>query len=333
MQKVTPMRATTKEASVKTYAQLYSDLERFITTKLKWRGVHALVCQLLSNELRGARVLDMGCGLGRFALLASRLAKEVDGLDMNPQAVAAANVIKAALGVSNVTFLCSDAERFTPNGKRYEVIYLGGVLQHLIEPAPILRRLRSLLSPQGLLVINCPSEANFRGDVSTTLGRLFDFPMTLAEVRQVNLQYMQKLCSSLGMRITRIAGCLYSRAWGRMGARDLITRIANVLEDITAQTVNLRVQPAVFNQWVRERAEENQGLLDYLISQGILKPIRRYRPFQFDNGYLKREGLPVEAIHRFFAADFSQDPYYTEQAPFSLMGGQAIYVLKWASAR
>jgi SAM-dependent methyltransferase len=271
--------------------------------------------------------------LGRFAFLASRLAEEVDGVDMSPQAVGAANIVKAAMGTSNVTFRCADAERFKPSGKRYEVIYLGGVLQHLIEPAPILRRLRGLLAPQGLLVINAPSEANFRGDVSTTLGRLFDFPMTLAEVRQVNVQYMQGLCSSLGMRMTRIAGCLYSRAWGPMGAQDLITRIANVLDDVKDQTVNLRIRPAAFNQWVRERAAANQGLLDYLVRQEILKPIKQPPPFQLDDERITRQGLPLEAVHRFFASDFSQDPYYTEQPPFSLMGGQAIYVLKRLSSR
>ena len=333
LKKVAPMRVKTKAASVRSYTEVYSDLERFITMKLKWRGVHALVFQLLAKELRAARVLDMGCGLGRFALLASRLAKEVDGLDMNPQAVGAADIIKASLGISNVTFRCSDAERVKPGTQPYEVIYLGGVLQHLIEPAPVLKRLRDLLAPQGLLVINCPSEGNFRGDVATTLGKLFGFPMTLAEVRQVNVPYMQGLCSSLGLRITRIAGCLYSRAWGDMGAQDLILRIANVLEDVKDQTVSLRVQPAVFNQWVRERAADNQPLLDYLVNAGILKPIARYQPFQFDDEPLERQGLPVEAIRRFFAADFSQDPYYTEQSPFNLMGGQTVYVLKRASSR
>lgn len=333
MNKVAPMRVKTKAASVKSYMQVYSDLERFITMKLKWRGVHALVFQLLSKELRGARVLDVGCGLGRFALLASRLAKEVDGLDMNPQAVRAADAVKVSLGISNVTFRCSDAEGVKPQDTRYEVIYLGGVLQHLIEPDPILRQLRGLLAPKGLLVINCPSESNFRGDVATTLGKLFGFPMTLAEIRQVNLRYMQGLASSFGMQITRVIGCLYSRAWGAMGVQDLTVRIADVLEDVKDQTMNLRVQPVVFNQWIRDRAADNQGFLDYLVRQGILKPIRRYQPFQFDDEYLKRQGLPIEAIHRFFASDFSQDPYYTEQPPFSVMGGQTIYVLKRRASR
>lgn len=330
MGRLTPMRVKTREESARVYAGVYEDVERFVNMKLKWRGIHSLIVGTLGRDLRDKTVLDVGCGFGRFSFLAGQVAREVVGLDMTEGALHVAGALKEALGAGNVEFVHSDVEGFDPGGPIFDVVYLGGVLEHLIEPLPVLARVRKMLAPRGTLVINCPAESNFRGDVATTLLKLFDFPMSLSDVRQVDLQYMREVCDRAGFRNERILGCMYSRGWTDMGARDLKERIPKVLEDVKEQVAGMRVQHDAFAEWVVRRAEENRAFIDGLVRRRILKRIPRRAELSADEEVLRRAGLPVQALRRYLEPDFSRDPYYSDIFPFCLMGGQAIYFLKRA---
>ena len=54
--------------------------------------------------LRGKRVLDMGCGDGRYALGAARYAKSVVGLDIEEDLIASARQRARDAGLKNVRF-------------------------------------------------------------------------------------------------------------------------------------------------------------------------------------------------------------------------------------
>jgi len=330
MTKIVPMRKKSKAESVAAYQRVYGDVERFIRMKLKWRGIHTLTYSLIANRLREKTLLDIGCGFGRFSFLAARRAEHVVGLDMTERALSVAAVLREAIGATNVDFVLSDIEGYDPGPCKFDCIVLGGVLEHVIDPAPIFKRIDQMLTPKGLLVINSPSESNFRGDVSTVLLKLFDFPMSLSDVRQITPRYMQELAETWGYRIERIVGCKYSRAWGEMGAKDLKERIANVLEDVKEETKSLKIRKETFDRWVQERAEENRAFLGYLLRKKILKPIPKRPLFRLNPRVIEAHGLPLPAIQEYLKPDYSQDAHYTDVPPFNLMGGQAIYLLKRA---
>lgn len=327
MAKIVPMRKKSKAESVAAYQRVYGDVERFIRMKLKWRGIHTLTYSLIADRLKGKTLLDIGCGFGRFSFLAARRARRVVGLDMTERALSVAAVLRESIGASNVEFVLSDIEGYDPGPARFNVIVLGGVLEHVIDPTPIFERIGKMLAKNGTLVINSPSEANFRGDVSTALLKLFDFPMSLSDVRQITPNYMKGLARKWGYRIERIVGCKYSRGWSEMGAKDLKERIANVLEDVQQETKGLTIHQEVFDQWVDERAEENRAFLDYLVRKRILKRIPKRPPFRLNPRVIEAHGLPLQAIQEYLGPDYSQDAHYTDLDPFNLMGGQAIYVL------
>jgi ubiquinone/menaquinone biosynthesis C-methylase UbiE len=60
--------------------------------------------------VRGKRVLDIGCGDGRLALGFAPLATRVDGIDPDPEAIAAAKRSARMAGIRNVRFVTGAAQ-------------------------------------------------------------------------------------------------------------------------------------------------------------------------------------------------------------------------------
>lgn len=323
-----PIAEKSLDASKAAYDRLFSDVARYVRIKLKWRGIHSLIAHELGDRLDGADVMDIGCGYGRFCFLAARRARRVVGIDMTPQAFAVAGALKSALKADNVDFALTEVEAYDPGAERFDVVVLGGVLEHLIDPASVMETIGRMLKPGGLLVSNSPTESNFRGDVSTALWKLFDFPMSLSDVRLVSHRYMRELAAQYGYEPVRTLGVSYERAWGRLGAEDLQARLPNVLRDVAGRLGGMTVDQAAFDAWVAERAAENQALLDDWKARGVLKRIPDRAPFELDAAALTAAGLPADALAEYLAPDFSVEPWWTDQAPYNAMGGQSVFILQ-----
>ena len=78
--------------------------------------------------MRGKRVLDLGCGDGRFALAVAPLAATVDGLDPDPDSIAAAKESARKEGVGTVTFHVGAAQRLPYLDSSFDVVILSWTL-------------------------------------------------------------------------------------------------------------------------------------------------------------------------------------------------------------
>lgn len=78
--------------------------------------------------VRGKRVLDLGCGDGRFALAVAPFAMHVDALDPDGEAIAAAKRIARGSGVRNVRFAEGAAQRLPYSDETFEVVILSWTL-------------------------------------------------------------------------------------------------------------------------------------------------------------------------------------------------------------
>ena len=85
----------------------------------EWGGEHLV---------RGKRVLDLGCGDGRFALGVASLAATVAGLDPDPEAIAAAKRSARKSGVRNVRFSVGAAQRLPYPDESFDVVLLSWTL-------------------------------------------------------------------------------------------------------------------------------------------------------------------------------------------------------------
>jgi 2-polyprenyl-3-methyl-5-hydroxy-6-metoxy-1,4-benzoquinol methylase len=85
------------------------------------------------GDLRGKRLLDVGCGDGRNAVLLARLGARVIGIDIAPAAVELARKRAHVNGVADTaSFVCSPLEiaDFPPNS--FDVVWGDAILHHVI---------------------------------------------------------------------------------------------------------------------------------------------------------------------------------------------------------
>ena len=60
MKKIKPIKSKTLEASKETYDDLFEDLDYYIKTKLKARGIHDLIFNVYIEKIENSDVLDIG---------------------------------------------------------------------------------------------------------------------------------------------------------------------------------------------------------------------------------------------------------------------------------
>lgn len=78
--------------------------------------------------VRGKRILDLGCGDGRFALGIAPFASEIEALDPDPSAIATAKKTARKSGVSNVRFAVGAAQQLPYPNASFDVVILSWTL-------------------------------------------------------------------------------------------------------------------------------------------------------------------------------------------------------------
>lgn len=104
----------------------------------------------LRSQSSGDRFLEVGVGAGELAALALEFLFEVEGLDIRP-AYAQAVRDRLRIPVASVPF-----ESFQ-SGQRYNVICMGDVIEHMVDPVASLRKAVSMLDAGGLLWVSTPN--------------------------------------------------------------------------------------------------------------------------------------------------------------------------------
>lgn len=104
---------------------------------------------LLSEDLRGARALDVGCGTGTLAFVAAlEGARHVVALDLDRDAAFATREQARANGIPRVAALAGPLEALRP-AARFDVIVANMIQEEI---APLLPALRARLAPAGRLL-------------------------------------------------------------------------------------------------------------------------------------------------------------------------------------
>lgn len=194
---------------------------------------------------KGKTILDAGCGTGELAgIIARRGAQKVIGVDYSKDAI---GVAKANWKNPNLEFLQKDINDIK---EKFDVVVSLGTLEHLDEPLSALKKLKSLLKPNGSLIITCPNWTNPRGYILQTLRMLFDAKITLADIHYFSPLDFQGFAKKLGMKlIWRTVD--HSWAQGEKLVADFTRRLPNVL----LKDKRLKVSPfqiAEFVSWVEK---------------------------------------------------------------------------------
>jgi 2-polyprenyl-3-methyl-5-hydroxy-6-metoxy-1,4-benzoquinol methylase len=117
----------------------------------------------------GARVLDIGCGVGWSSVCIAQSHPDVvvDGIDLDRRSIEAARAVAESQGVSDrVRFEVRDAA--TLAGAGYDLATMFEMLHDLARPVDVLRAAREALGPEGVvLVADEPSAEAYAGAASS----------------------------------------------------------------------------------------------------------------------------------------------------------------------
>jgi SAM-dependent methyltransferase len=104
---------------------------------------------LRPEEVQGKLVLDVGCGMGRFAEVATRWGARVIGVDLS----AAAEVAAMNLAAREFVAFQADAFALPFAPESFDIIYSVGVLHHTPDCEAAVKSLEKYLKPGGILAV------------------------------------------------------------------------------------------------------------------------------------------------------------------------------------
>lgn len=152
------------------------------------------------------RVLDVGCSTGYLGQALAAQGCLVTGVEYEPEAAQMARshlaeVVEADL---NVTAL---ADLFA--GREFDVVVLGDILEHLLDPDSVLRSAVSLLAAGGAVVISIPNVAHGSLRLALLQGR-WDYRETglldHTHLRFFTRESVLRLVADAGLHITDLRG-------------------------------------------------------------------------------------------------------------------------------
>jgi 2-polyprenyl-3-methyl-5-hydroxy-6-metoxy-1,4-benzoquinol methylase len=101
------------------------------------------------NDFAGARLLEIGCGMGTDLLQFARGGAKVTGVDLTPRSIEISRQHFAVYGARG-DFAITDGESLPFAEESFDVVYSNGVLHHTPDTAGAVREVQRVLRPGGL---------------------------------------------------------------------------------------------------------------------------------------------------------------------------------------
>jgi ubiquinone/menaquinone biosynthesis C-methylase UbiE len=104
------------------------------------------------EKFRGARLLEVGCGMGTDLLQFARSGARCTGIDLTPRSIEITRH-RFKLYDADGDFMISDGERLPFRYESFDVVYSNGVLHHTPNTAAAIREVHRVLRPGGVAKI------------------------------------------------------------------------------------------------------------------------------------------------------------------------------------
>lgn len=118
----------------------------------------------LPERGEGRKVLDLGCGDGYLAAILAARGYQVTGVERQGGVT--------AWFPASVRLILADLDAGLPEvGFGYAYVLCADILEHLRDPAALLRALSGVMAPDALLVASLPNSGNFYFRLNVLMGR------------------------------------------------------------------------------------------------------------------------------------------------------------------
>ena len=118
-----------------------------------WLGSPDCLPHLIQAVPEGATVADVGTGTGRLLELLQTRARKVIGIDASPEMLSQARGRLTASGARDIDLRLGDMDHLPLEAAEVDCAIVNMALHHVPEPASVLRELRRVLAPGGMLLI------------------------------------------------------------------------------------------------------------------------------------------------------------------------------------
>ena len=141
-------------------------------------------------------ILDVGCGTGEFLLTCKNAAWSVVGVEPN---LNARELAISKLNKNNSPLIFSDIHEIAT--QQFDVITLWHVLEHVPNLKEYILKLKSLLKPNGILVVAVPNYKSFDALYYKEFWAAFDVPRHLWHFSKTSIQ---KLFSKENLKVFKV---------------------------------------------------------------------------------------------------------------------------------
>lgn len=143
----------------------YSSYEGFEGQLLKYRT------RVLMSLANGENVLELGCADGYMTRFLVKKFKKVTAIDSSQRYL---NFIKRLNLGNNLILIKSLFEKFQPK-EQYDLIIASHVLEHVIDPVLLLKKIHSWLVHNGYILIAVPNAGSLHRRIGQSMGILKKF--------------------------------------------------------------------------------------------------------------------------------------------------------------
>jgi SAM-dependent methyltransferase len=214
----------------------------------------ASLAQRLLRHSRGGRVLDAGCGTGLLSLELLKAGCDVVAVDHEESMVKITTDTFGKggfLGVSASKLSLQNLDNL--GAKEFDEIYCCDVVEHVQDDLSAMRQLRSLLRPNGQLILTVPAWPFLFGERDERMGHY----------RRYSRRALLELCRSAGFRVASVRWWnLSGFLLNAIGMRLLSIRFSEKFRYASAGS-GPRLRNAILKgwfQWVENRVRMPLGL-------------------------------------------------------------------------
>lgn len=238
------------------YSKVYERNEKnhYSTLKLKNRPQEDADEAFKVIEWKNKKVLEVGCGTGRFANMIAKSGAHVLAIDFSESAI---KLAKQNYQHPNLYFQKMNVSKIS---EKYDVIVSLGTLEHMDDPFKILKKFKNHLNSKGKIIITNPNWTNPRGFILLTLYYLFNAPITLADNHFLTPVDHLKWAKKLNMKLIWKT---IEHSWGHgsLLIDDFKRRLPKVLAD-----ANLPIKQKNIDDFL-SRLEKNILTMNYYLPQ------------------------------------------------------------------